>query len=164
MFEIAVECISSGNIKVRKRIADLRQLNVAAFSNCERTGKYIRRILEHLIHFIVVLYIEPGALELHPVGILNAFSGLNADHHVLRVGVIFAEIVAVIRRHQWKPDVFLQLKKTRMNPVLHFQSLVLNFQEEILFSENIRIGSCGCSCCIVLVFHQELRHFAFQAS
>src|SRR5438876_11431195 len=77
VFEIAVERISGGYIKVRKRIADLCQLNVAAFGNCERTGKYIRRILEHLIHLIVALYVEPGTLELHPVRILNTFASLN---------------------------------------------------------------------------------------
>ena len=51
-----------------------------------------------------------------------------------------------------------------MDAVLHLQSLVLNFEKEIFFAEDVgerpgcRPGG------LVVVLHQALRHFALQAS
>ncbi len=41
---------------------------------------------------------------------MDRLPGLNAEHDVLRVGVILAEIVAVVGRHQRKAELFFQLE------------------------------------------------------
>ena len=89
MFEVAVERISLGNVEIRKWIAHLRELSVAAFGNLQRAREYARRTLENLVHLVVTLHIKFAALEFHAISILNAFAGLNADHHVLRVCIVF---------------------------------------------------------------------------
>src|SRR5579863_6249171 len=50
-----------------------------------------------------------------------------------------------------------------MDPMFLLQALVLNFQEEILFTENVG-KSCRCIACGVIVFfHQKFGDFALQA-
>ena len=139
MFEITIERVACRNIEMRKRIADLRELYVAAFRNFQRAREHIRRILEYLIHLVVVLDIEAGALELHPIRILNALTRLNADHHVLCVSIVFAQVMTVVGCDQRNPKVLLEPEQAWMNPMLHLQALVLNFQIEILLSENVCI-------------------------
>ena len=164
VFEIAIECVSHGHIKVRKRIADFFKLYVTALCDSQRARKNLGRILEDLIHLVMALDVEAGALELHPVRILNALGGLNAHHHVLSVGVVFAKIVAVVCGHQWNAEIFFEAKQSGMNAVLHLQALVLNFQKEVLPPEDISVSRCSRAGCVVFIFHQELGDFSFQAS
>ena len=64
-------------------------------------------------HFVVALDEEIGAMELHAVGVLDRLAGLNAEHHVLRVSIVFAEIVAVVGGHQRQAQIFFQLETDR---------------------------------------------------
>ena len=164
MLKIAVERVAGRYIKVRKRIADFLQTNMTAFGDIQSAGEHIRRVLKNLIHLVMALDVELGALKLHPVRVLNALAGLDANHYVLGVRIVFAEIMTVVGRDQRKPEVFLQPEQIRVDAVLHLEPLVLNLKKEILLSENIRVCSGGGPCGIVLFFHQEFCDFALQTA
>src|SRR6202042_1728902 len=100
----------------------------------------------------------------HPSGIVNRFAGLNTQHYVLRVRIVLAKIVAVIGRHQRKSEILLQLEESRMDLVLHRETLVLNLEIEIVFAEDVDKSSRRGACSVVLPFHQPFRDFTFQAS
>ena len=53
---------------------------------------------------------------------MDRLARLNADHHVLRVGIVFAEIVAVVGGNQRKAKIFFQLEQVGMDAVLHLGS------------------------------------------
>src|SRR5215469_11179816 len=98
------------------------------------------------------------------MGILNALSRLDADHHVLGVGIVFAQIVAVIGRHQWKAEIFLQSKQAGMDAVLRLQALVLDLKKEILPAKNVSVSGSGAAGGWVLFFGEELCYLPFQAA
>src|SRR3982751_594679 len=50
-----------------------------------------------------------------------------------------------------------------MDAVLHLQPLVLNLEEKIVLAENVGEGSGGCPSRLVIVLHQPLGNFTFQA-
>src|SRR5262249_47006425 len=100
VFEVTVESVAGGYVEMRERITYFCQVEVAAFGDVERADKHVRRVLEHLVHLIVALDVKARALELHAIWILNALAGLNADHDVLCVRVIFAEVMAVVGCNQ----------------------------------------------------------------
>ena len=80
------------------------------------------------------------------------------------MGVVLAEIVAVVGGNEPQAEILFQLEQTRVNAVLHLKALILNFEKEILFAEDVGEGSGGRPGCVVVVLHQALGNFALQAS
>src|SRR5580658_9562288 len=95
VLEITVESKSLRNVKVRKRTWHLLQMQIAALGNVERAREHVRRILEHTQHLVAVLDVKLRAIKLHPVSLLNRLPRLDAQHHILRVRVVLAKVVAV---------------------------------------------------------------------
>ena len=112
----------------------------------------------------MVLDEELVAVELHARRVANRLAGLDAEHDVLRVGVVFAEIVAVVGGDQRQAEIFFQLEQAGMDAVLQLQALVLNLEIEIIFAENVGVGSGGGAGGVVVVLHQALGDFALQAA
>ncbi len=162
--EVAVDGVAGRNFELRKRIGDFFQAQAAALGDVERAREHLGRIFEHAGHFVVVLDEELVAVELHARGVVNRLAGLDAEHHVLRVGVVFAEVVAVVGGDQRQAEIFFQLEEAGMDAVLHLQALILNLEKEILFAENVGVGSGGRAGGIVVAFRQAFGDFAFQAS
>ncbi len=93
---------------------------------------------------------------------MDGLARLNAEHHVLRVRIILAEIVAVIGRNQRDLEFFLQLQQVALNARFFRQSLVLNFEIEIAFAENIAERYGGFTSCVVLPFSEILGNFTLK--
>ena len=135
-----------------ERIADFCQLRIAALGNFQCAREHVRRALEYLIHLVVAFDVEVAALEFHPVLVLNTLAGLNADHHVLRMGVVLAQVMAVIGGDERHPHILFKLEKIGMDAMLQLQPLVLNLEEEVLFAKNISVGCSHFSRRVVLIF------------
>ena len=123
---------------MRERIADLLQPHVAAFGDTEGAGEHVGRVFEDAVHFVMALDEKAGALELHAIGVLDGLAGLNAEHHVLGVGIVFAKIVAVVGGHQGQAQLFFQAEQVGVNAVFLLQALILNLQKEIVLCQKYR--------------------------
>ena len=164
MFEIAIQSESRGHIEVRERVADLFQPHVAAFRNAKGAGEHVRRIFKDAIHFVMALDEKSGALELHAVGVLDGLAGLYAQHHILGMRVVFAEVVAVIGRDHRQAEFLFQPEQVGVNAMLLLQALILDLEKEIVFAEDVAIGRRRISRRLVVIFHQALGDFPFQTS
>src|SRR5260370_10175852 len=164
MLDVAVERVSIGHIEMREGVADFVETQVAAFCDRPRASENVRSIFEYLVYRVMTLDVELAALELHPVRILDALAGLNADHHVLRVGVVFAEIMTVVGGDHRNPEFFFQPEEIGMDAVLHLQTLVLDLQKEIMFAEDVAILSRRGASSLILFFHEEFGDRALEAA
>ena len=164
MHEITVDGVARGNIELRERRGDFFQVQTATLGDVEGARQDFGRVFEDAIHFVVVLDEELGAIELHARGVVDRLAGLDAEHDVLGVGVVLAEIVAVVGGDERKAEIFFQLEEAGMDFVFHRKALVLNLEIEIFFAEDVAVGSGGGAGGIVLPFHQALGDFAFQAA
>ncbi len=162
--EVAVDGVTGGNFKLRKRVRDFFEAQAAALGNIDGARQHVGRVFEHAVHLFVVLDEELRAVELHARRVADRLARLYADHHVLRVRVIFAQVVAVVGRDQRQAEILFQLEQAGMNAVLKFQALILNLKEEIVLAENVGVGSGRRARGFVIVFHQALGDFALQAS
>ena len=59
-------------------------------------GAGLRHHCEQIIHLIGGFDVKLIGLELHPVGVLNGFSGLDAEQDALHLGIIPPQIVGVV--------------------------------------------------------------------
>src|SRR5579862_8529267 len=164
MLEVAVQSETGRNIEVRKGIADFLQPHVAAFGDAQGASENVGRVFEDTQHFVVTLDKKIAALELHAIGILNRLAGLDAEHHVLGVGVVFAEVVTVVGRDQRQAEIFFQTEQIGVDAMFLLQALILNLKKEIVGTKNVAVGCSGIAGGIVIFFHQPLGHFAFQAA
>ena len=119
MHEITVDCVARGNIELRERRGYFFQVQTATLGDVEGAGQDFGGIFEYAIHFVVVLDEELGAIELHTRGVVDGLAGLDAEHDVLGVSVVLAEIVAVVGGDEWKAQIFFQLEEAGMDLVLH---------------------------------------------
>ena len=164
VYKVAVECIARRNVKFRKRRGDFFHTQIAAPGNIQRAAHHLRRVFEHAQHLVVTLHEELRALEFHAGGVVDRLAGLDAHHHVLRVRIFFAEVMAVVGRHQRQAKIFFQLEKAGMDAVLHCQSLILNLEKEILPAENVGERAGGRARSFVVPFRQPFGDFALQTS
>ena len=139
VFEIAVQRITVRYVKVRERIADFFQPHVAAFRDRQGAREHVGRIFKDALHFFMTLDEKPAALELHAIGVLDGLAGLDAQHHVLGVSVVLAEIVAVVGSDHRQAQVFFQAEKIGMDAMLLLQTLVLDLEIEVVRTENIAV-------------------------
>ena len=60
--------------------------------------------------------------------------------------------------------LIFQLEQPGMDPVLHFESLVLNFEEEVVLAKQIAVGGRRFPRGAILTLHQPFCDFALQAA
>ena len=162
VLEIIGQRIAIGYDELRERVVDFLQANIAALCDLHRAREHALIAVEDLRHLRTSLHKELIAVKLQPVGIVDRLAGLDADHHVLRVRVIFAEVVAVVSRDQRQTEILFELQQVRLNALLVGNALVLNFEIEITFAEDVGEGRGGLASGIVLPFDKILGDLTLQ--
>ncbi len=94
---------------------------------------------------------------------MHRLAGLNAKHHVLRVGIVFAKVVAVIGRDHRDAEFTLQPEEVVVDALFLRQTLILYLEEEIAGSEDVVERNRRLARGIVPAFRQAFGHFALQA-
>ena len=127
VLEVIVERIPWGHIELWKWLAHLFQFDIAALSDLHGARQHTLVAGEDLCHFGRTLHEKLIVGEFQPVGIVDRLAGLDADHHILRVSVVFAQVMAVVGGDQWDIQLLLQLQQIGLDALLFRQSLVLDF-------------------------------------
>ena len=141
---------------------DLFQAHVAALGNFQRAFQDALVSRENLGHLGIALHEKLVAVELEPVGVVDGLAGLDAQHHILRVRIVLAKIVAIVGCHQRKAQVLLQLQQVVLNALFLGNTLVLDLEIKIALAENVGVGRGSLARRVVLAFGQPLGHFALQ--
>src|SRR5690349_774402 len=96
VLKIAVEGVTGRHVEVGKGAAYLFQAHVAALRDGYSTAQHIGRVFEDTGHLFVTFNEELVAVELHPVWILDRLGRLYAEHYILGVSIVFAQVVTVV--------------------------------------------------------------------
>ena len=164
LLEVAVDGVALRHRKLGKGIFHAVQLQVAALGNLHGPRQHRRRILEQPRHLVRALHKKLVAVELEPVGVVNLRARLHAQHHLVRVRVLAAQVVRVVRRHQRNPQLPLQPVQIGLDLFLRFQTLILNLQEEISLAEDVLVLLCDGNGLRVLAFVERLAQLSAQAA
>ena len=74
---------------------------------------------------------------------MDRVRGLHAQQHLVRVMIVFAQIVAVVGGYQRNVQLFFQAEEVGMDLLFQLQALVLNFQKEIAPAEDVLVLAGG---------------------
>src|SRR6266699_475103 len=136
-FEIARGGMPFGDFELRERIGDALDLDVAARSDVHGAAQRFRKLAENMGHFRRALEVELVGLELHAVRVAHGLAGLDAQEHVLRVSVVMVEVMSIVGGNQWDTSLFRKPNQFAVDILFDRQSLILNFEKEIAFAEDI---------------------------
>ena len=88
-------------------------------------GAGLRNHCEQIIHLIGGFDVKLIGLELHPVGVLNGLSGLDAEQDALHLGVIFSQIVGIVGGGHRDAGLPGQLDELGQDDVVLLEAVVL---------------------------------------
>ena len=152
-----------GNFEFRERIADALDFYVAALGDGHGASDRIRQFAEHLRHFLGGLEIKLVSGKFHALAVAHGLAGLNAHQDFLSVGIGLREVVAVVRGDQRDAGFFREAHEVAIDADVLLETLVLHFEEEISFAENIAQAVGAFLGLIVFFGEQRVGHFAAQA-
>ena len=123
----------------------------------------VRQFAEHLGHFFGGLEIKLVGGKFHALAVAHGLAGLNAHEDFLRVRIGLGQIVAVVGGDQRNAGFLREPHEVAIDADVLLEALILNFEEEISFAENIA-QAVGAGLCLFVFFgEQRVGDFAAQA-
>ena len=125
-------------------------------------GNRLGHIIEQLRHLVARLHIKFVRFKLHALGIGKRFFRLNTQQDILRLPVLFIDIVNVVGCDKLNVQLPRDLNQLR-NYLLFFGDIViLDFDVKIL-PEHLFHFPRPFLCAVVIAVHQQLRHSSRKA-
>ena len=87
-------------------------------------------------HLILTLDIQLAGFHAHAVGIVERLAGLDAHENLLRVRVLPAEVVAVVRGQQGDARFAADLHEQRDDALFILQIVIHDFHEIVALAED----------------------------
>ncbi len=89
------------------------------------------------VHLGGGLDVIAGALEPEPVRVGQAFTGLDAQQHVVRLGVLLAGVVRVVGNHRRDAELLADVGQAVTDPALDVQAVLHQLEEVVLLAEDV---------------------------
>src|SRR5260370_611172 len=125
------------NFELRERIRDALHFDVAARRDVHRAAQRFRKLAENLRHFDSTFEVKLVGSELHAIGVAHGLAGLDAEQHFLGVRVVVIQVMTIVRGNERYAGLFGETEQFAVDIFFDRQSLILDFQEEIPFAENV---------------------------
>ena len=140
------------------------EFQIASFCDLRSVLKGFRTVGEQFLQFRFTLEIEFICLKLQfPVRVVQRSIGLDADHHILHLGIFFAKIVGVIGDDQRQTGFSGDPHDTLIGGTLLLNAVILQFQIKVVLTEDFghmhRIGFRT----LIVFLQQMLRYCAGKA-
>src|SRR5580658_3176123 len=161
--EIRIGSVAFGNFEFWKWIADALDFHVATIRNRYGARDGVWQFAEHVRHFLRRLEIKLVGGKFHTLRVAHGFSGLDAHEDFLRVRIGLGEVVAVVGRDERDAGFFREAHQVAIDADVLLEALVLHFEEEILFAENIAQAVGAFLSLIVFFGEQRVGYFSAQA-
>ncbi len=139
VFEIRVNRMLGRHIEFWKRLLDLFELHLAALRDLPGQVERIFEFAEQGCHFGARLEIELGLLEAHAAAVAHGLAGLNAQHDLVRAGVVLAHIVRVVGGDQRDTGLFRQAAQVRDHNAVRVEPVILDLEEEVAAAEQVGV-------------------------
>ena len=134
------------------RISRAAEFNVevATLANVKRIINGLGKVAEQLAHFRWRFEIQLGHIT-HPSFVLHHFTRADAKHYIVRVVIAAPEKMHIVGRDQADAEVSGNLRQHLIALALLLNSVVVQFDEKIVRSENVPIIGGTLSCLLDVV-------------
>ena len=139
------------------------KFQVAHIRNAAGIFKSFRYIGKQFLQLFFTLQIKFIGAELHPVFVIHGLAGLNAQQHILHLGIFLAKIVGIVGNDHGKTRFTGNAHNTLVHSLLLLKTMILQFQIEMFRAEDISQPQRIVLGCLVIFFHQILGNSAGKA-
>ena len=115
-----------------------RELQVTALGDPAGIFDRLGIIGKERRHLLGRAQIEALRLVAHTVFIVHGLARLNAEQHIVRVGVLFSKIMRVVRHDKRKARFLVQAQNALVDNSLVTDAVILQFQIKVLRAKDIR--------------------------
>ena len=88
--------------------------------------------------------------EFEAIGVVERRTGLHTQQSLVCVRIMSMRVVQVIGGEKWQVELFRQTDEVSDVAALNLDAVVHDFDEEVLFAEDVSELGCGLKCLIVL--------------
>ena len=164
VLEVLVDRVRRRHVEVRQVALPLRELHVAAFGDPYGIAQRLWRVGEGGSHLVSGLEEELPAVVPEPLRIGQRFSSTDAEQHIVRVRVGLAKIVHVVGADERQAKIAGNRRQPRVHNALILDPVPLQFEEEVLPSQDVAIGGRGLDRLTLVAARQALRHLSFETA
>jgi len=118
--------------------------DIAALGDCHRVFYSPWEILEignHLLFGFEIKLVRP---KTEAIAIVDRLAGLHAQQHIVSTHVRLIQIMTVVAGHQRDTELGTHFAQSCIDDILNVDTVVLHFQEEVVFPEQLLVGPCSC--------------------
>ncbi|MPM58374.1 hypothetical protein SDC9_105205 [bioreactor metagenome] len=156
---------TSGNFENRIVIGlgGIGKIEIAAFRHADGIGDGFGDFVKNPLHLLGTLEIEFRKRKAEPVGIAELALRLDAEHDLMRLGVLFFQIMDVIGGDHGQLEFPGQLDEAAVGAALLLHAVVHDFKIEVLPAENIAVLGHRPGGALHVVIENRGRDFAADA-
>ncbi len=133
-----VEGLFGGLLVLGKMIGVEVEVEVAALGDGHGVADRLGVLAEERLHLLRALDVELAVGETHPRGVVHGLAGLDAEQHLVGVGVLPGQVVAVVGRHQRQVETGSDLGQPPVDRGLLGDEVLLQLEEEAVVVEDLR--------------------------
>ena len=116
------------------------------------------------MNFLGGLHIQLVGIELHPVGIADRFSRLQAQHEFVRVRIFFLEVVAIVGADERDIQLLVNFQQSLIRDALMLQAVGLQFEIVIFLAEDFPMFTCRLRGSCQVALPDQIGNLTAQAS
>ena len=128
--ELGIQAGAFGQLVDREIVVPHVQFHVAALGDLGRVAQGLGQMAEHGLHLLAGLVVEVMGAEAHALGVVHGGLGLDAEQHLVGVGVVGVEVMAVVGGHDGQLEMVGYLQQALVGYLLLGQAVGLQLQIE----------------------------------
>ena len=163
IFKILKVILISGHFKMRELCFAELKLDIAPLGYLGGSLDGVGIVRKEREHLLLAFQIELLRLELHARILAKGMVRLDADEHLLHLGILFGDIVDIVRSDERNPRLPRQLGEHRDYTPLLGQAVILNLEEEVVFAHYGAIPESFFLRALVVAAEQSARNFSREA-
>ena len=138
LFEVSERGIPLRHLEFRQVVFAERELQVTVLGDPAGIFDRLGIIGKQRRHLLGRAQIEALRLVAHTVFIVHGLARLNAEQHIVRVGVLFSKIMRVVRHDKRESRFLVQAQNALVDNSLVTDAVILQFQIKVLWAKDIR--------------------------
>ena len=150
LFEIGQRGVALRHLEFRQVVLAEGELQIAHLRDLPRVFDRAGVLGEKRLHLLRRAEVEVLRLVAHPVLVVHGLARLDAQQHIVRVGVRLRKIVRVVRAHERQPRLLVDAQQALVYDRLIADAVVLKLKIEAVGAKYLR--ECqGIRLCIVVL-------------
>ena len=129
--------VAGRQLEFRQMVLAEGKFQLAAIRDALGILHSLRVAGEQGLHFLRRAEVEVPGLIAHAVFIIHGLAGLDAQQHVMALGILMAEVVGIVGAHQRDAGLIVHPQQGTVDGGLVRDAVILQLQIEIVLPQNV---------------------------